>query len=147
MNRPIPHVLTEYVSGLVSHDIGKIATTVSEDLLFISATRILRKAQFLDMLNALYSGFPDWLYEYDAVEDRGQGNYAIQWRQSGTHTGTWSMPGMDPIATTGKQVTIPPQYFFYRVANEQVVLIFPEPVIGGAPRGIIEQICEDVPPL
>ena len=39
MNRPIPHVLTEYVSGLVSHDIGKIATTVSEDLLFISATR------------------------------------------------------------------------------------------------------------
>ena len=88
MNRPIPHVLTEYVSGLVSHDIGKIATTVSEDLLFISATRILRKAQFLDMLNALYSGFPDWLYEYDAVEDRGQGNYAIQWRQSGTHTGT-----------------------------------------------------------
>ena len=147
MNRPIPHVLTKYVSGLVGHDIGKIATTVSEDLLFISATRILGKAQFLEMLNALYCGFPDWRYEYDAVEDRGQGNYAIKWRQGGTHTGTWSMTGMHPIAATGKRVKIQPHYFFYRVVDEKLALIFPEPVIGGAPRGILEQICTETPPL
>lgn len=147
MSKPIPDVLAEYVAGLVRHDIDSIAATVSDDLLFISATRILGKAQFLDMLNALYTGFPDWRYQYDRVEDRGASNYAIKWRQAGTHTGTWSMPGMDPIAATGKPVRIRPQYFFYRVADEKLVLIFPEPVIGGAPRGILEQISEDVPPL
>ena len=144
MNRPIPRVLSEYVAGLARHDIDKIAATVSDDLLFISATRILGKLQFLDMLNALYTGFPDWNYEYDEIEDRGLDNYAIKWRQGGTHSGTWSMPGMDPIAATGKRVRIQPQYFFYRIANEQLVLIFPEPVVGGAPRGIVEQICTDV---
>ena len=65
MNRLIPRVLSEYVAGLASHDIGRIAATVSDDLLFISATRVLAKQQFLDMLNALYTGFPDWHYAYD----------------------------------------------------------------------------------
>ena len=147
MNRLIPRVLSEYVAGLASHDIGRIAATVSDDLLFISATRVLAKQQFLDMLNALYTGFPDWHYAYDEIEDRGQGNYAIRWRQGGTHSGTWSMPGMDPIAATGRRVYIQPHYFFYRVVSEQLVLIFPEPVVGGAPRGILEQISISVPPL
>jgi len=147
MNRPIPRVLSEYVAGLATHDVDRIATTVSDDLLFISATRVLGKQPFLDMLNALYTGFPDWHYAYDEIEDRGQGNYAIKWRQGGTHSGTWSMPGMNPIAATGKRVRIQPHYFFYRVASEQLVLIFPEPVIGGAPRGILEQICTETPPL
>ena len=147
MNRPIPRVLSEYVVGLASHDINKVAATVSDDLLFISATRILGKLQFLDMLSALYTGFPDWHYEYDEIEDRGLGNYAIKWRQGGTHSGTWSMPGMDPIAATGRRVRIQSHYFFYRIAGDQLVLIFPEPVVGGAPRGILEQISVNVPPL
>jgi hypothetical protein len=44
-------------------------------------------------------------------------------------------------------VRIPPHYFFYRVAGNRLVLIFPEPIVGGAPRGILEQISMDVPPL
>ncbi len=147
MNQLIPQALVEYVSGLVSHDVARITTTISDDLLFVSATRVLGKVQFLDMLKALYGGFPDWTHEYDEIEDRGEGNYAIKWRQGGTHSGTWSMPGMEPIAPTGKRVRIPPQYFFYRVADEQLVLIFPEPIVGGAPRGILEQIGVDLPPL
>ena len=147
MNQKIPQVLLDYISGLVSHDVARITPTISDDLLFISATRVLGKVQFLEMLNALYSGFPDWTHEYDEIEDRGQDNYAIKWRQGGTHSGTWAMPGMEPIAPTGKRVQIPPHYFFYRVADEQLVLIFPEPVVGGAPRGILEQIGVDVPPL
>jgi hypothetical protein len=147
MRQPIPHALMDYVSGLAAHDIARIAATVSDELMFISATRILDKAQFLKMLDALYTGFPDWRYEYDNIEDRGQGNYAIKWRQGGTHTGIWSMPGMQPVATTGRRVQIEPHYFFYRIAGDKLVLIFPEPAVGGAPRGILEQLGVDVPPL
>jgi hypothetical protein len=143
----VPQTLREYVEGLAKHDVGKIAATVAEDLLFISATRILGKQEFLAMLAALYTGFPDWRYEYDTIEDRGQNNYAIKWRQSGIHSGIWTMPGMEPIAPTAKRVRIPPQYFFYRVADNKLALIFPEPVIGGAPRGILEQIGVELPPL
>jgi hypothetical protein len=99
------------------------------------------------MLSALYAGFRDWNHGHEGIEGRSEGNYAIKWRQSGTHTGTWAMPGMDPVAPTRKHVQIPPQYFFYRVADNKLVFIFPEPIVGGAPRGILEQIGVDVPPF
>ena len=147
MSDQFPKALTDYVAGLESHDVEKIASTLSDDLMFISATRILDKPQFLAMLTALYGGFPDWHHGHDPIENRGEGNYAIKWHQGGTHAGVWNMPGMEPIAPTGKRVQIPPHYFFYRVVNEKLVLIFPEPVVGGAPRGILEQIGLVAPPL
>ena len=147
MTKPIPPVMLTYVDGLKAHDIQKIASTAAEDLKFISATRILDKQQALKMLTALYTGFPDWNYAYDGIEDRGQGNYAIKWDQGGTHTGTWAMPGMEPIAPTGKTVRIPEHYFYYRVADGKLTIIFPEPFVGGAPRGILEQIGVELPPL
>lgn len=147
MSKPIPPVLLTYVEGLRTHDIRKIAGTMADDLKFISATRILDKEPALTMLTALYAGFPDWNYKYRKIEDRGQGNYAIKWRQGGTHTGTWAMLGMEPIAPTGRKVRIPEHYFYYRIANDKLTIIFPEPFQGGAPRGILEQIGAELPPL
>jgi predicted ester cyclase len=140
-------VLLDYVDGLMTHDIARVAHTLAEELWFISATRILGKAQFLEMLSALYAAFPDWKYECDRIEDRSQGNYAIRWRQGGRHTGVWALPGMDPIAATGRQVAIPLHYFYYRVSNDAITLIFPEPFAGGAPSGILEQLGVKRPPL
>ena len=147
MTNPIAPVLLTYIEGLKTHDIQKIASTAADDLRFISATRILGKQQALKMLTALYTGFPDWTYAYDGIEDRGQGNYAIKWRQGGTHTAIWVMPGMDPIPPTGRKVSIPEHYFYYRVAGDKLTIIFPEPIPGGAPRGILEQIGARLPPL
>ena len=147
MNKAAPQVLLDYVEGLKNHDVDQIASTLAEDVQFISATRILGKKPCLGMLGALYSGFPDWDYKFDEIENRGQGNYAIKWHQGGTHTGVLAMPGMTPLQPTGKVVKIPPHYFFYRVSNDKLSIIFPEPVEGGAPRGILEQIGAEVPPL
>jgi predicted ester cyclase len=147
MQTTTPQSLLDYVEGLRTHDVDKVASTVTDDLRFISATRIIDKQQFLAMLTALYAGFPDWTYKFDTIEDRGQGNYAIKWHQGGTHTGVWAMPGMAPIQPTGKTVQIPPHYFFYRVANDKLSIIFPEPVVGGAPLGILQQIGVNSAPL
>jgi len=146
MHVDAPAVLLRYVDGLQTHDVDKIAGTVADDLVFISATRRLDKPQFLAMLRALYTGFPDWSYACDGVE-LNDGVYAIKWRQGGTHTGTWSLAGMAPIPPTGKPVRIPEHYFFYRIRGDQIVEIRPDPVPGGAPRGIVEQIGVAVPPL
>jgi predicted ester cyclase len=145
-SRAIPAVLLAYIEGLKAHDVGKIADTVSDDLAFVSATRTLSKAEFLRMLVALYTGFPDWHYDHDAPEWQGD-LLAVKWRQGGTHAGEFAMPGLDAIAPTGRKVQIPEHYFFYRVAGDRIVMIRPEPVVGGAPRGILEQIGVPVPPL
>jgi hypothetical protein len=98
------------------------------------------------MLTALYTGFPDWNYDYDRVEVHGE-LYAVKWRQGGTHNGVFAMPGLDPVAPTGRSVRIPEHYFHYKVAGDKIVMIRPEVVPGGAPRGILEQIGVKLPPL
>jgi predicted ester cyclase len=142
----IPAVMASYIEGLETHDVDRIAGTVSDQLAFVTPARVLNKEQFLEMLRALYAGFPNWHYDQDEPERRGD-IIAIRWRQGGTHTATFAWPGLEPIPATGRTVTIPEHFFFYRVDGDLLVEIRPEPVSGGAPRGILEQIGVERPPL
>ena len=135
----VPPALQAYIDGLKTHDVQMIAIAVSTDLAFVSFGRTLNKVQFLDMLRALYAAFPDWRYDHSPPE-AGEDVIAIKWRQGGTHTGTFVMPGLDPVDATGRKVTIPEQYFFYRLRDDKIAEIRPDPVAGGAPQGILEQI-------
>jgi predicted ester cyclase len=132
-------VMLRYIDALKAHDVAKVATTVADDVSF-STSRKLDKRQFLAFLTALYAAFPDWHYEHDAPEVRGDGSIAIRWRQGGTHTGPLALPGSPSIAPTGKGVLIPDQFFFYKVAGARIIEIRPDPTPGGAPQGILEQI-------
>ena len=142
----IPAVMSSYIRGLETHDVNRIANTVSDQVAFVTPARVLNKEQFLEMLRALYAGFPDWHYDHDEPERRGDA-IAIRWRQGGTHTGTFAWPGLEPVPATGRAVRIPEHFFFYRVEGDLLVEIRPEPVPGGAPRGILEQIGVEGPPL
>jgi hypothetical protein len=142
----IPAFLFDYMEGLKTHDVNRIAGTVADDMVVITATATLNKAQFLRMLRALYAAFPDWRYEHDAPEIRGE-VIAVKWRQGGTHTQTYVLPGLAPIPATATRVTIPEQEFVYRIRGDKIVEIRPEPVPGGVPWGILEQIGVQGPPL
>ena len=142
----IPAVLCTYSEGLKARDVERIAGTVADDLAGECLPRTLGKEQFLAMLRAVYAAFPDWHYEQHAPERHGE-VFAIKWRQGGTHSGTFALAGLAPVPATGKTVQIPWHYFYYRVRGDRIVEIRPEPVPGGAPRGILEQIGVAAPPL
>ena len=91
------------------------------------------------MLGALYAAFPDWHYDHDEPESCDN-RFAIKWRQGGTHTAELALPGFPPVPATSRNVTIPAHYFFYRIHEDTIVEIEPEPVPGGAPGGIFKQI-------
>jgi len=144
--KPIPPIFLEYVDGLKAHDVDRIAATMADDLQVYSGSKVLTKAEFLPFLRALYTGFPDWTYDHEPPEWH-RDLIAVKWRQSGTHTGVFVFPGMPPIAPTGHAVRIPDQYFRYRVTNGLLAELRPDPIPGGAPRGILEQIGVALPPL
>ena len=77
--KEIPAVLRAYIAGLMAHDVDAIADTVAADLTFVSPTRTLDRGQFLQMLRALYAGFPDWHYDHDEPEWQGD-VLAVRWR-------------------------------------------------------------------
>jgi predicted ester cyclase len=134
----IPEILFKYIAGLKGLDVNQIAGTVADDLRVVTPATIVNKEQFLAFLHALYTAFPDWHYDHDGPELRGE-EIAVRWRQSGTHTGTFTLPGVTAVAS-GKKVTIPEQFFYYRVHDNRIVQIRPDPIAGGAPQGILEQI-------
>jgi hypothetical protein len=141
-----PAVLRIYIDGLKAHDIDKIAGTVADDLAFVTSSHVLTKEQFLGMLRAIYTGFPDWHYVHGGPEYRNE-EIAVKFRQGGIHTGTFALPGLDPIEASGKEIRIPEHYFFYKLRGGRIVEIRPEPVPGGAPRGILEQLGVKTPSL
>lgn len=143
---PMPQVIWTYIDGLKRHAVALIADTVADDLVFVTPATRLNKLQFLEMLRALYAGFPDWHYEHEPPEWQ-DGFVAVKWRQSGTHTGAFVLPGLTPLRPTGRTVQIPEQYFYYTVRGDRIVEIRPDPIPGGAPAGILQQIGVAAPPV
>jgi hypothetical protein len=140
MSDAIPAVLLRYIDGLVRHDVAQIGSTLADDVDVVTAARTLAKRDFLALLTALYLAFPDWRYEYDEPAIREDGSFVIRWRQGGTHTAALTLPGKPRFAATGRKVCIPEQSFFYKIAGGHLIEIRPDPIPGGAPWGILEQL-------
>jgi hypothetical protein len=143
----IPDALWTYIRGLKSHDVELIGSTFADGIAFVTPVKTMNREEILAFLSALYSGFPDWAYDHDPPEHRGEDAYAVLWRQGGTHTHGLALPGFPAVEATDRKVVIPQHYFFYRVTANQLTEIRPDPVPGGAPRGIFEQIGVKLPPL
>ena len=143
----IPSALTEYMEGLRTHNIARIGASLSSVVKFVTPVRSMGKAQTLGFLSALYAGFPDWHYDKDPPETPEPGVWQVKWRQGGRHTAALVLPGFPAVPATGREVTIPEHYFYYGVKDNMMVEIRPDPVPGGAPRGIFEQIGVTLPPL
>lgn len=142
-----PAPLLVYMEGLRRHDIAMIAESFAPDLRFVTPVRTMDSAQTLAFLHALYSGFPDWHYDNDPPRVMPDGSWGVLWRQGGTHTHTLALPGFPAVEPTLRTVRIPPHDFYYMVDERGLRQIRPDPVPGGAPRGIFEQIGVALPPL
>ena len=143
----IPPPLALYMEGLRSHDLAKIEDSFAGDIRFVTPTRTMGSGEILSFLTALYRGFPDWTYDNDPPVLAGNGAIGVKWRQGGTHTATLAFPGFDSYPAPNRKVTIPEHFFYYLVDDLGLHEIRPDPVPGGAPRGIFEQIGVEHPPL
>ena len=143
----IPSPLALYMDGLRNHDLGKIEGSFARDIRFVTPARTMECSEILSFLSALYLGFPDWTYDNDPPVLTEEGAIGVKWRQGGTHTGALAFPGFDSYPATGRKVTIPAHFFYYLVDDLGLHEIRPDPIPGGAPRGIFEQIGVDQPPL
>lgn len=142
-----PPALAAYLGGLKARNVTAIGASLAEEVQFVTPVRTMYKPEVLGFLSALYAGFPDWSYERDEPQRLPDGAYAVRWRQGGVHTGILALPESEPVPPTGRRVVIPEQRFLYRVGPRGLIEIRPDPIPGGAPGGIFEQIGLERPPL
>lgn len=142
-----PSALAAYVAGLEARNVTAIGASLAEEVRFVTPVRTMDKPEVLAFLSALYAGFPDWSYQRDEPQRLPDGAYVVRWRQGGVHSGALALPGFAPVPPTGRRVVIPEQRFFYRVGPRGLLEIRPDPIPGGAPGGIFEQIGVERSPL
>ena len=146
MTQPPASLLT-YMQGLKAHDIKMIGSSLLDELKFVTPVRTMDKRETLEFLTALYQGFPGWHYDNDPPVAYSNGSWGVRWQQGGIHTGTLALPGFPAVPSTNRVVHIPKQFFYYRVTDQGMLEIRPDPIPNGAPRAIFEQIGVKLPPL
>ena len=139
-------VSDRYTDAINAHDADALAALYAEGAgLQEPAGEFLGREAVIQYWQRFFEAFPD-LNGRDVFKAENGDTAINEWTFSGTNSGPMETPE-GTIPATGKRVTIPEHYFFYRVCGEKIVEIRPEPVPGGAPRGILEQIGVELPPL
>jgi predicted ester cyclase len=137
-----------YLAALEAKDVGAAADLVSDDLEFATPVEPLDKETFMRFMSGLFEGFPDWRFDHGPIDEKGE-IASTRLRMTGTHTGTLDLPlpGLKPVAPTGKKVVLPEQRFDYTVRDEKIVRIEAEPLPHAGIIGTLEQIGVRLPPL
>jgi len=139
-----------HLKALDYRDIKNAGEWLHEDIVFHTSIKPLNKEETLDLFDSIFDAFPDWEVLHDDLLLDADGEHVhVNIQMKGTHTNTLilNMPGMKPIGATQKKVALPKQKFTYRVVDDRVVDIVPEPMPEGGLFHLLKQIEAKMPPL
>lgn len=139
-----------HLKALDYRDVKDAADWLHDDLVFHTSIKPLNKEETLDLFDSIFDAFPDWEILHDDLVLSADGSHVhVHLQMKGTHTNTLilNMPGMKPIAATNKKVVLPRQKFTYRVVDDKVLDIVPEPMPEGGLFNILKQIDAKTPAL
>ena len=106
----------------------------------------LGKRDYMNFVQALLSGFPDW--SFNTRDIRATGDQAAFVRQiSGTNTRDIPplFSGMPPTKATGKRVQLPEESGTVTLRGDKIVEIQVEKIPGGGVEGLLEQLGVQLP--
>lgn len=96
-------IIREFVDGQNEHNYQKCVSLFAEDFQRFSAEtqwKPMGKENYVDMSERFCAAFPDVKWEIEHIA--ADGNFVfLQYRESGTWTGAWDMPGGIHIPAVG----------------------------------------------
>jgi hypothetical protein len=126
-------------------DLATLGGMVSDDFQFLGVTpQTLGKQEFLGFIESLHTAFPDFKFNETGASESGN-TATIKHKITGTHTGTFNVPGMPPIPATGKSFTLPEETSVFTFAGEKATKYLAEPAPNGGLVGILSQIGVQMP--
>jgi SnoaL-like polyketide cyclase len=142
INSPLG-VMQEHMRLIEQHSFDEAEALLSPDFQFTGATpHAISGKNYVQLHRELLEGIPDWNYNFNLYleeEDVVYGTVAI----TGTHTGTIAptfMPGIAPIAATGRKVHLPEEEIAIKVRDGLISNIEVETVPNGGVVGLFTQL-------
>src|SRR5689334_1551864 len=98
-------------------DEATLAPMVADDFVLTGPVpQPLGKAEFLGLMQILHAAMPDFAFNVSSLEEDGD-TVVVRSHITATHIGTLQLPGLPPIAATGKQVALPEEVQTYTVRD------------------------------
>jgi ketosteroid isomerase-like protein len=133
-------VFRDYSAALARGDRQALAALVHEDFQLEGAGLDgIGKAGFIAAMNAQMDAFPNYSENPSDLEERGDRVSFIA-HVTGTQRGALILPGMKPVAPTGKSIHLPPEPAWIQVRDEKLVRYHVTAVPGGGIQGILSQL-------
>ncbi len=128
-------------------DTAGLDSMVTDDFQFLGVTpQTLGKAEFMGFIQSLHTAFPDFKFNETGASESGD-TATIKHKITGTHTGTFNIPGMPPIPATGKKFTLPEETSVFTFAGSKATKYLAEPAPDGKGglTGILSQLGVQMP--
>ena len=126
-------------------DVGTLDGLVADGFQFLGVTpQPLGKAEFLGFMQSLHTAFPDFKFNETSASESGD-TATIKHQISGTHTGTFNVPGLPPIPATGKKFLLPEETSVFTFVGGKSTKYLAEPAPNGGLMGILSQLGVEMP--
>jgi ketosteroid isomerase-like protein len=126
-------------------DIATLSSMVTDDFQFLGVTpQALGKQEFLGFIQAMTTAFPDFKFNETTASESGD-TVTIKHKISGTHTGTFNVPGMPPIPATGKKFALPEEASVFTFQGGKATKYTAQPAPDGGLPGILKQLGVPMP--
>lgn len=126
-------------------DLATLGGLASDDFQFLGVTpQPLGKQEFLGFIQAMHAAFPDFKFNETSASESGD-TATIKHKISGTHHGTFNVPGLPPIPATGKKFQLPEETSVFTFAGGIATRYQAQPAPDGGLPGILKQLGVEMP--
>ena len=133
-------VFARYTEALDRADLAAMAALV-HDVFRLEGAGFdgIGKQAFLAAMKAQLDAFTGYSENPTDILEKGDVVNFIA-HVTGKHTGPFALPGMEPIAPTGRLLALPPEPAWVRVRDAKLIVYHVTKVAGGGIEGILQQI-------
>ena len=133
-------VFVNYSGALDRADLAAMAALVHDEFRLDGAGFDgIGKPEFLAAMKAQLDAFAGYSENPTDIREQDDVVHFVA-HVTGSHTGTFVLPGMDPILPTGRAIALPPEPAWVRIGDGKLLVYHVTKVPGGGIDGIIKQI-------
>jgi SnoaL-like protein len=127
---------------------ASIRDQLTDDFTFSGPVPVpLNRDQFAGLSQAIHRGAPDWNFNAGQPQENGA-TIVIPVQITGTNTGELAdvIPGVPPVAPTGKSFSLPTEHISITFRDDKVSHVSVDTLPGGGIPGMYAQIGHPLPP-
>lgn len=137
----------DFMQALEAREFTRAADYLADSMIFTGFTPApLTKNQFIDVMSELAEGFPNLVYSFNATEESAETMEGILVRGTvqmvGSQVNIFELPalGIGPIPQTAGAISLPQEYWEFRVKNSLIAGIRVDHKPGGGIEGLLNQL-------